>query len=90
MVAGTMLRGMFEDRIQNVIREIKERPNLILFIDEVHTMIGAGGQAGQGDAANLQDRGDERGRGARRNESIFANWPTPMIMQYGGIGTPSE
>ena len=34
MVAGTMLRGMFEDRIQNVIREIKERPNLILFIDE--------------------------------------------------------
>jgi ATP-dependent Clp protease ATP-binding subunit ClpA len=42
MVAGTMLRGMFEDRIQNVIREIKERPNLILFIDEAHTMVGAG------------------------------------------------
>ena len=40
MVAGTMLRGMFEDRIQNVIREIKEHPNLILFVDEVHTMIG--------------------------------------------------
>jgi ATP-dependent Clp protease ATP-binding subunit ClpA len=39
MVAGTMLRGMFEDRIQNVIREIKEHPNLILFVDEVHTMI---------------------------------------------------
>jgi hypothetical protein len=33
---------MFEDRIQNVIREIKERPNLILFIDEAHTMVGAG------------------------------------------------
>src|SRR5436190_7018040 len=46
MVAGTMLRGMFEDRIQNVIREIKERPNLILFIDEVHTMIGAGSALG--------------------------------------------
>ena len=42
MVAGTMLRGMFEDRIQNVIREIKERPNLILFVDEAHTMVGAG------------------------------------------------
>jgi ATP-dependent Clp protease ATP-binding subunit ClpA len=41
MVAGTMLRGMFEDRIQNVIREIKERPNLILFVDEAHTMVGA-------------------------------------------------
>jgi ATP-dependent Clp protease ATP-binding subunit ClpA len=54
MVAGTMLRGMFEDRIQNVIREIKERPNLVLFIDEVHTMIGAGSALGApADAANI-------------------------------------
>ena len=54
LVAGTMLRGMFEDRIQNVIREIKERPNLILFIDEVHTMIGAGSALGApADAANV-------------------------------------
>jgi ATP-dependent Clp protease ATP-binding subunit ClpA len=54
MVAGTMLRGMFEDRIQNVIREIKERPHLILFIDEVHTMIGAGSALGApSDAANV-------------------------------------
>ncbi|MEO7271232.1 MAG: ATP-dependent Clp protease ATP-binding subunit, partial [Vicinamibacterales bacterium] len=54
MVAGTMLRGMFEDRIQNVIREIKERPNLILFIDEVHTMVGAGSAMGTpSDAANI-------------------------------------
>ena len=54
MVAGTMLRGMFEDRIQNVIREIKERPTLILFIDEVHTMIGAGSALGApSDAANV-------------------------------------
>jgi ATP-dependent Clp protease ATP-binding subunit ClpA len=54
MVAGTMLRGMFEDRIQNVIREITERPNLILFIDEVHTMIGAGSALGApADAANI-------------------------------------
>src|SRR5437879_13075304 len=42
MVAGTMLRGMFEDRIQNVIREVEERPNLILFVDEAHPMVGAG------------------------------------------------
>ena len=42
LVAGTMLRGMFEERIQNVIREVKEHPNLILFIDEAHTIIGAG------------------------------------------------
>ncbi|HSK11168.1 MAG TPA: ATP-dependent Clp protease ATP-binding subunit [Vicinamibacterales bacterium] len=54
MVAGTMLRGMFEDRIQNVIREIKEHPNLILFVDEVHTMIGAGSALGApSDAANV-------------------------------------
>jgi ATP-dependent Clp protease ATP-binding subunit ClpA len=49
-----MLRGMFEDRIQNVIREIKERPNLILFIDEAHTMVGAGSALGApSDAANV-------------------------------------
>ncbi|MFB3853355.1 MAG: AAA family ATPase [Vicinamibacterales bacterium] len=54
IVAGTMLRGMFEDRIQNVIREIKEHPNLILFVDEVHTMIGAGSALGApSDAANV-------------------------------------
>src|SRR6185295_3792974 len=40
MIAGTMQRGMFEDRIQNVIRELKERPNLILFIDEARTRVG--------------------------------------------------
>jgi len=54
MVAGTMLRGMFEDRIQNVIREIKERPNLILFIDEAHSIVGAGSALGApSDAANI-------------------------------------
>ena len=54
LVAGTMLRGMFEDRMQNVIREIKERTNLILFIDEIHTMIGAGSALGApSDAANI-------------------------------------
>ncbi len=53
MVAGTMLRGMFEDRIQNAIRELKERPNLILFIDEAHSLIGAGSALGApSDAAN--------------------------------------
>src|SRR5204862_529495 len=54
MVAGTMLRGMFEDRIQNVIREVKERPNLILFVDEAHSMVGAGSALGApSDAANI-------------------------------------
>jgi ATP-dependent Clp protease ATP-binding subunit ClpC len=42
LVAGTMFRGMFEDRIENVIKEVKQRKNLILFVDEAHTLIGAG------------------------------------------------
>ena len=46
LVAGTMLRGMFEERLQNVIREVKEHPNLILFIDEAHTIVGAGSAIG--------------------------------------------
>ena len=54
MVAGTMLRGMFEERMQNVIREVKERPNLILFVDEAHTLVGAGSALGApSDAANI-------------------------------------
>jgi ATP-dependent Clp protease ATP-binding subunit ClpA len=54
MVAGTMLRGMFEERMQSVIREIKERPHLIVFVDEAHTLIGAGSALGApADAANI-------------------------------------
>jgi ATP-dependent Clp protease ATP-binding subunit ClpA len=54
LVAGTMLRGMFEERLQNVVREMKERPNLVLFIDEAHTMVGAGSALGApSDAANI-------------------------------------
>jgi ATP-dependent Clp protease ATP-binding subunit ClpA len=46
LVSGTMLRGMFEERLQNVIRELKEHSNLILFVDEAHTMMGAGSALG--------------------------------------------
>ena len=46
LVAGTMLRGMFEERLQHVIREVMERPNLILFVDEAHTIVGAGSALG--------------------------------------------
>ena len=54
MVAGTMLRGMFEERIKGVIDEVKERDNVILFIDEAHTIIGAGAALGtSSDAANM-------------------------------------
>jgi ATP-dependent Clp protease ATP-binding subunit ClpA len=54
MVAGTMLRGMFEERIKGVIDEVKEKTNIILFIDEAHTIIGAGAAMGtSSDAANM-------------------------------------
>jgi len=46
VVAGTVFRGMFEDRIEKVIAEVKERKNLILFIDEAHTLVGAGSAMG--------------------------------------------
>jgi ATP-dependent Clp protease ATP-binding subunit ClpA len=54
VVAGTMLRGMFEERIQAVIKDVKEHPNLILFVDEAHTLVGAGAAIGApADAANI-------------------------------------
>ncbi|HIV70632.1 MAG TPA: type VI secretion system ATPase TssH [Candidatus Aquabacterium excrementipullorum] len=52
--AGASVKGEFENRLKGVIDEVKKSPHpIILFIDEAHTMIGAGGQAGQNDAANL-------------------------------------
>lgn len=53
MVAGTKYRGEFEDRIKKVIGEVAANKNIILFIDEIHTMIGAGGAEGSLDAANI-------------------------------------
>ncbi len=54
VVAGTVFRGMFEDRIEKVIAEVKERRNIILFVDEAHTLVGAGSAMGvPSDAANI-------------------------------------
>lgn len=53
VVAGTKYRGEFEERIQNIIREVRNAGNIILFIDEIHTMIGAGGAEGALDASNI-------------------------------------
>lgn len=54
LVAGTMLRGMFEERIKGIIDEVKEKTDIILFIDEAHTIIGAGAAMGtSSDAANM-------------------------------------
>ncbi len=53
MVAGTKYRGDFEERIKSVIEQVKKAGNIILFIDEVHTLIGAGSAEGSTDAANI-------------------------------------
>jgi len=53
IIAGTMYRGEFEARLKQVIEEIRNNPNLIVFIDEVHNIIGAGSTAGSLDAANI-------------------------------------
>ncbi len=53
MVAGTTYRGQFEERMKNVLTELREHPEIILFIDEIHTIIGAGNASGSLDAANI-------------------------------------
>ena len=53
MVAGSKYRGEFEERIKKVVREVRENKNILLFIDELHTIIGAGGAEGALDASNI-------------------------------------
>ena len=53
MVAGTKFRGQFEDRIKGLIHELEESPDIIVFIDEIHTIVGAGNAQGSMDAANI-------------------------------------
>ena len=53
VVAGTKYRGQFEERIRSIINELQKNPNVILFIDEIHTIVGAGAAAGSMDAANM-------------------------------------
>ena len=53
VVAGTKYRGQFEERIRAILNELKKNPNVILFIDEIHTIVGAGAAAGSMDAANM-------------------------------------
>ena len=53
MVAGTKYRGQFEERIKALMNEVEKQPDVILFIDEIHTIIGAGGSSGSLDASNM-------------------------------------
>lgn len=62
MVAGTKYRGEFEERMKKVIKEIEDNNDIILFIDEIHTMVGAGGAEGAIDASNILKPALARGR----------------------------
>ncbi len=53
VIAGTKYRGQFEERIRSILNELSRNPNVILFIDEIHTIVGAGSAAGSMDAANM-------------------------------------
>jgi ATP-dependent Clp protease ATP-binding subunit ClpC len=53
IVAGTKYRGQFEERMKAILNELQKNPNVILFIDEIHTIVGAGGATGSLDAANM-------------------------------------
>lgn len=61
IVAGTKYRGQFEERIQALLKEIEDNPDIIVFIDEIHTLIGAGSTPGSMDAANIMKPALARG-----------------------------
>ena len=61
-VAGTKYRGEFEERMKKIIQEIEDNPNIIIFIDEIHTLVGAGGAEGAIDASNILKPALARGK----------------------------
>lgn len=72
VVAGTKYRGQFEERIRAILTEVKKHPDVILFIDEIHTIVGAGSAAGSMDAANMLKPALARGE-------INASEPPPSM-----------
>lgn len=91
LVAGTMYRGDFESRLTQVIDEVRERPEVILFIDELHTIIGAGAASGSLDAANILKpalaRGEIRCIGATTQQEYKKHIETDPALErrFAGI-----
>ncbi len=98
MVAGTKYRGDFEDRIKNCVDEVSKSGNIILFIDEIHTLVGAGSAEGATDAANILKpslaRGDLQVIGATTIEEYRKNIEKDAALerrfQPVTVGEPTE
>ena len=95
LIAGTQFRGQFEQRVKGLISEVKAAGNIILFIDEIHSIVGAGDSDGAMNAANIMNRGiqrDEqrRGRGAapelHLHLPVAAQYQQPAHLLYGAEG----
>ncbi len=94
LVAGTQYRGDFEQRIIKLVEETSQDPNLVLFIDEIHTILAAGGQQGTGDAAALLKpylaRGEIRCIGATTNDEFrkFIEKDRALVRRFQPINVP--
>ena len=74
LVAGTKFRGEFEDRLHKIIDEIKQNPQIILFIDELHMLVGSGSSEGSSDAANILKPALARGQIKLIGATTFEDW----------------
>lgn len=85
LVAGSSYRGEFEHRLKQLIAEVKQRPEIVLFIDEIHTLVGAGSAGGSMDAANLMKpslaRGEIRCIGATTLEDYKRHLETDAALE---------
>lgn len=85
LVAGTRYRGEFEERFKNILKEIKEAGNIILFIDEIHTLVGAGAAEGAIDAASMLKpplaRGQLRTIGATTTKEFRKHFETDQALE---------
>lgn len=94
LVAGTQYRGDFEARILKLVEETAADPNIVLFIDEIHTILAAGGQQGTGDAASLLKphlaRGDVRCIGATTTDEFrkFIEKDRALVRRFQPINVP--
>jgi ATP-dependent Clp protease ATP-binding subunit ClpC len=86
LVAGTKYRGEFEERLKKLMEEIKQSDDIILFIDEVHTLIGAGAAEGAIDAANILKPALARGElQVRTKESVVNPFLLILLPSLGSV-----